>query len=190
MDYQSESDEMPNQTFNISRNKSNLNQTFRNTTTQTQNVTFNIPRNAARDKTFNVSGDRSVFNDHSENADDGGAKKMGRRNVYRPVYEGAKKRANKRRNTSSFIPYIRRMVQSNPDRLSISKRAIRDLNQLLLSVMKQISTEAGDMTGIVGRKTLLATDIGAASKLIMPPSMFETAEQFAHQAMSKIRQIK
>lgn len=190
MDYQSESDEMPNKTFNISRNKSKLNQTFRSNTTQTQNVTFDIPRNTGRDKTFDISRDRSVFNDYSESHDDSGAKKMGRRNVYRPVYEGAKKRANKRRNTSSFIPYIRRMVQSNPDRLSISKRAVRDLNQLLVGVMQKISTEAGDMTGIVGRKTLLATDIGAASKLIMPPTMFETAEQCAHKALSNIRHTK
>lgn len=96
----------------------------------------------------------------------------------------------KRRNTTSFMPYIRRMVHSSPAtrELSISEQATHDLNELLHNVMDQISTKAGEMCRQVHRKTLQPMDIQAASMLTFPPTKFQKAKLHAHQALTKFKQ--
>lgn len=96
-------------------------------------------------------------------------------------------RASRRRNTSSFIPYIRRMVHSMPatQNLSISGQALQALNDLMSNVMDDISTKAGKMCSKVNRKTLLPKDMQAASKIALPTKLFEEANTKAYQALSK-----
>lgn len=100
------------------------------------------------------------------------------------------KMASKRRNTTSFIPYIRRLVHSSPAtrELSISEQASHDLNELLHNVMVELSTKAGVMCRQVHRKTLQPMDIQAASMLTFPPSIFAEAKEHAHLALSKFNQ--
>lgn len=96
----------------------------------------------------------------------------------------------KRRNTSSFSPYIRRLVHTSAATkdLSISQQAIHELNELLHSVMDQLSTEAGKLSRRVNQKTLLPKDIQAASKLTFPPLKYEKANMYALQALFKFKQ--
>lgn len=98
--------------------------------------------------------------------------------------------AYRRRDTTSFIPYIRRMVHSSraTRELSISEQATHDLNELLHNVMDQLSTKAGEMCRQVHRKTLQPTDIQAASMLTFPPTTFTNAKTHAHQALTKFKQ--
>lgn len=98
-------------------------------------------------------------------------------------------RASKRRNTTSFIPYIRRMVHSHPETqdLSISSQAIQALNDLMHDVMHGLSTTAGEMSAKVKRKTLLPEDIEAASKIVLPTELFEMANMLAHQALTNFK---
>lgn len=97
-------------------------------------------------------------------------------------------RASRRRNTSSFIPYIRRMVHSMPatQNLSISGQALQALNDLMNDVMNDLSTKAGKICSKVNRKTLLPKDMQAASKIALPANLFEEANTKAYQALSKI----
>lgn len=102
------------------------------------------------------------------------------------------KQSAERRNTTSFIPYIRKIVQSSPamEHLTISQQAMQEVNDLLHDVMQNLSTEAGEMCHQVKRKTLLAKDIQAATKLSFPPSMYEASRKYAHKRLSKFKQSR
>lgn len=97
---------------------------------------------------------------------------------------------SKRRNTKSFIPYIRQMVHASPNirHLSISQQATHELNELLHDVMDKLSTEAGIMSRQANRNTLLPLDIQAASMIVLPGNKFRGSKKQAHQALSEFRQ--
>lgn len=98
------------------------------------------------------------------------------------------KQAARRRNTTSFIPYIRRVMQSSAlGNLTISQKAMQEVDELMHSVMQNISAEAGEICHQVKRKTLLAKDIQAATQLSFPPTIYEMSRQHAHQALSEFK---
>lgn len=126
-----------------------------------------------------------VENDHGSAQTKSSHVKFGKNDRVDRTY----KMANKRRNTTSFIPYIRRLVHSSPAtrEFSISEQASHDLNELLHNVMDDLSTRAGEMCRQVHRKTLQPTDIQSASMLTFPPSIFAEAKQHAHLALAKFK---